>query len=203
MKYPALTSLVFTGLMALTSLAAHAQAPKRDLLVQLRQVEDARGVAASTQSREPLLTAQQIQVRNGEKASLRMGQSIPMHWVKSLSSKNASLSAGGATASETGGSVVNEITWMESGQSLSVLPRWPGGKQPVLVEIEVQSASVEARIGADLPAQSRNHTKTTMTVPLGEWVTIALTGGRSQPGVYGTDTGDEVRRLLQIRVQAQ
>lgn len=189
--------------MALTSLAAHAQAPKRDLLVQLRQVEDARGVAVSTQSREPLLTPQQIQVRNGEKASLRMGQSIPMQWVKSLTSKNASLSAGGATASETGGGIVNEVTWMESGQSLSVLPRWPGGKQPVRVEIEVQSASVEARIGADLPTQSRNHTATTMTVPLGEWVTIAVTGGRSQSGVYGTDTGDEVRRLLQLRVQAQ
>ena len=41
-----------------------------------------------------------------------------------------------------------------------------------------------------------------MTVPLGEWVTIAVTGGRPQQGVYGTDTEDEVRRLLQLRVQA-
>jgi hypothetical protein len=203
MKHIALKCLGLAILGGLLALPALAQVPKRDLTVELRQVADARGIAVGTQAREPLLVPQQIQVRNGEKASLRLGQSMPMQWVKEVRSQSASLTASGVTASGSGGGVVNELTWMEAGQSLTVQPRWPGGKQAVVVELEVQSAAVEARIGAELPTQSRSRTATTLTVPLGEWVTIATTGGRPQSGVYGSDAEGEVRRLLQLRVSAQ
>lgn len=186
------------------ALPAQAELPARDLTVALRQVEDAGGVTIGTQSREPLLAMQQVRVRNGAKASLRLSQSIPMQWVQSASSQSESLSAGGATASKNGGSVNNALVWMDAGQSLTVQPRWSGQiRQAVTVEIEVQSAAVGDRVGADLPTQARSHMNTTVSAPLGEWVTIATTGGGSAPpGVYGTGTVGESRRLLQLRVLA-
>lgn len=203
MKHLAFKRLGLASLWVLCALPVLAQGPKRDLTVELRQVADAGGGASvSTQPRDPMLAPQQIQVRNGAKASLRLGQSMPMQWVQAVSSQSASLSASGVTAGSKGGGVVNAVTWMEAGQSLTVQPRWPGGKQPVMVEIEVQSAAVDPRIGAELPTQSRSHTATTVTAPLGQWVTIASTGATPQRGAYGSEAGAETKRLLQLRVSA-
>ncbi len=190
------------------ALSAAAQAPLRDLLVELRQVEDTQGggYSVGTQPQRPALTQQQVQVRNGEKASLRLGQSIPMQWVESVSVQSDSVSASaptaGASSSSRGGSVKNAVTWMDSGQSIVLRARWPGGKQPVTIEVEVQSASVEARGGADLPAQSRSHVATTVSAVLGQWVTIAATGTNAPAGVYSSQGNSNTRRLLQLRVQA-
>jgi hypothetical protein len=70
------------------------------------------------------------------------------------------------------------------------------------VEVEVQSARVEARTGAELPAQQRSQLATTVSAPLGQWVTIAITGSSPQPGVYSSEAANEPRRLLQLRVTA-
>lgn len=61
-------------------LLALAELHKRDLTVELRQVEDGdnSGYSVGTQSRTPPLAAQHIQVRIGEKSSLSMGRSMPM-----------------------------------------------------------------------------------------------------------------------------
>lgn len=202
MKHPVLSLLGLALFVALSALPAQAELPKRDLLVELRQVEDAGSVTVSTQSREPLLTPQQIRVRNGAKASLRLEQALPMQWVKAASAQTESLSGSGVTSRSSGGSVVNEVTWMEAGQSLSVQPRWPGGKQAVTVDIEVQAAAVDDRIGAELPTQSRSQTVTTVNAPLGQWVTIATTGSSPARGVYSSEATNESRRLMQLRVLA-
>jgi hypothetical protein len=202
MKHPVLPLLGLALFVVLSALPAQAELPKRDLVVELRQVEDAGGVTVSTQSREPLLTPQQIRVRNGAKASLRLEQALPMQWVKAASSQTESLSGSGVTSRSSGGSVVNEVTWMEAGQSLSVQPRWPGGKQAVTVDIEVQAAAVGDRIGAELPTQSRSQTATTVSAPLGQWVTIATTGSSPARGVYSSEATSESRRLMQLRVLA-
>jgi hypothetical protein len=202
MKHPVLPLLGLALFVVLSALPAQAELPKRDLVVELRQVEDAGGVTVSTQSHEPLLTPQQIRVRNGAKASLRLEQALPMQWVKAASSQTESLSAAGVTSRSSGGSLVNEVTWMEAGQSLSVQPRWPGGKQAVTVDIEVQAAAVGDRIGAELPTQSRSQTATTVSVPLGQWVTIATTGSSPARGVYSSEATNESRRLMQLRVLA-
>ena len=202
MKHPVLPLLGLALFVVLSALPAQAELPQRDLMVELRQVEDAGGVTVSTQSREPLLTPQQIRVRNGAKASLRLEQALPMQWVKAASVQTESLSAAGVTSRSSGGSVVNAVTWMEAGQSLSVQPRWPGGKQAVTVELEVQAAAVGDRIGAELPTQSRSQTATTVSAPLGQWVTIATTGSSPARGVYSSEATRESRRLMQLRVLA-
>jgi len=89
---------------------------------------------------------------------------------------------------------------MDAGQSIKVHPRWPGAKQSVTVDIEVQSASIEARVGEELPEQSRSQAATTVSAPLGQWVTIASTGSSPQRGLYSSEATNDTRRLLQIRV---
>lgn len=202
MKHPALKLIVLATLWALAALPVLAELPPRDLTLELRQIEDTGGVTVSTQSREPTLAPQQIRVRNGAKASLRLGQSLPMQWVQSAVAQSASLAASGATASSSGGGVVNAVTWMDAGQSLTVQPRWPGGKQAVMVEIEVQVATVGDRVGSELPIQSRSQMATTVSAPLGQWVTLATTGRNAQRGDYSSEATAEPRRLLQLRVLA-
>jgi len=202
MKHLPLKYFALATMLLLSALPAMAELPKRDLTIELRQVEEGEGsgYAVSTQAHHPLLAPQQVQVRNGEKASLRMGTSIPMHWVQSVTAQSATLAASGAAASSNSGGVTNAVTWMDAGQSIKVHPRWPGAKQLVTVDIEVQSARIEARVGEELPEQSRSQAATTVSAPLGQWVTIASTGSSPQRGLYSSEATNDIRRLLQIRV---
>lgn len=191
------------AMLSLCALPVLAQVPKRDLTVELRQVAEASaGLTVSTQAGPPLLTPQRVRVRNGEKASLRVEQAMPMQWVRSIEAQSASLSAPGVSASNRGAGVTNAVTWMDAGQSVTVKPRWPGGKQPVTVEVEVRSASVDERVGAELPKQARTEAVTTVSAPLGQWITIASSGSGAQSGSYSSEAGTDATRLLQIRVLA-
>lgn len=197
----------------LASVPAWSALPKVDLTVELRQVRDgqedmadppASGAAfiVSTAPRAAEFAAQQVRVRNGEKASLRINQSMPMQWVQKVEVHSSSLSAASASASSNAGSVTQAITWMEAGQSLSVTPQWPGGKQAATIDIEVQSSAVDDRTGSDLPATARQHVSTTVSAPLRQWVTIATTGTSARPGSYSSAGSTDARRHLQIRVTA-
>lgn len=196
--------LVLLASMMLGAALALAQPPQRDLTVELRQIEEgSTGYAVGTQPAVPLLAPQQVQVRNGAKATLSLGKTIPVQWVQSVSTHDESLTAPGVSASRRGAGVKQAVTWLDASQNLTVQPRWSGGKLPVTLEVEVQSSSVEARTGAELPTQSRSQVVTTVSAPLGQWVTIASTGGGSAPrGVYGSEAAVETRRLLQLRVLA-
>ena len=217
------------GLLALAGIVGMAHAadvplPKRDLTVELRQVEEghAEGGHYSAGSAEaPRWEPQQVQVRNGERALLRMTDAMPMQWTQSVSTQPSTPSNGtaGSSASPPSGpsrtpgathtpyanataSVTQALVWFDAGQSMSVLPKWPGGNKPVVVDVEVQRAAVEARSGAELPQQTRNTVSTTVTLPLAEWVTIATTGQAPKRGVYSSESGMQSRRLLQLRVMA-
>jgi hypothetical protein len=197
--------------------AADAPLPRRDLTVELRQTEEGREegthYSAGTvdgNAWEP----QMVQVRNGEKALLRVNDAIPMQWTQSVngsppgsgkSNASGTSAAGNNTnvsINNTAPGVTNALVWFDAGQSISVLPKWPGGTKPAVVEIEVQRAAVDQRVGADLPKQTRNTVSTTLTVPLAEWVTIAATGKAAKAGTYSSESALQVRRLLQIRVMA-
>jgi hypothetical protein len=171
----------------------HAQLPQRDLTIEIRQMEDGRaegqrfsaGPVDTSRTWEPHM----LQVRNGEKVSVRVQDAIPMQWLQS---------AGVESRQPVG--VSNALVWFDAGQSVSVRPQWPGGNHPAKLEIEVQKAAVADRVGADLPTQSRNTLTTTVTVPLAQWVTVAASGIASQDGTYSSNSGQQVRRVLQIRV---
>ncbi len=173
---------------------AEAQLPKRDLTVELRQIEEGRDEGASYRAgpsdAAPLLIPQKIQVRNGEKGALRMNLSVPIQW----------LEAAQAGSSQSGAGVKQALQWFDVGQTLSVTPRWPGGNRDAAVEVEVQQADMATRSNADMPSQSRSQFSSTVTAPLAQWVTIAATGsGPARQGSYSSEGGGG-RRLLQIRV---
>ena len=196
--------LILAVLLSLAAASVLAQLPKRDLMVELRQVEEGgAGYVVGTQHRAELLAPQQVQVRNGAKATFSIEQAIPLQWVESGAAYSASLTASAATASSRGGEIRQGLIWMEAGQKISVLPRWPGGAQVVTVEVEVQFSMVEAqRGGAQLPEQKRSQLVTTLGAPLGQWVTLATTGSSPQRGVYSSEASSDARRLLQLRVSA-
>ncbi len=179
-------------LTAVSPAMAQTKTLRGDLLVELRQIDDQAGYVVGTRPRTPALAPQQVQVRNGEKATLRMGQAMPVKWTQSVSQGGRSEGAG----------VSYGLVWMEAGQGFTVTPSWPGGKQPVALQIEVQSASVEPT-GAELPNQRRSDLGTTLSAPLGQWVTVASTGSEPQQGVYGSRGVADARQLIQVRVSAR
>jgi len=212
MKTLGSTVMLLISLLCGAAHGADTALPKRDLTVELRQIEEGRegGSSYSAGSADnKLWEPQELQVRNGEKAQLRMNDAIPMQWTQSASGQNpASTASGGAAPSgnttnvnvNSASSVSNALVWFDAGQSMSVQAKWPGGDKPAVVEIEVQRAAVDPRMGADLPKQSRNMVSTTVTAPLDNWVTIAATGRAPRAGSYSSEV--QVRRLLQIRVTA-
>ena len=199
-----------TALLCWMPCLALAAPPKVDLSVELRQVkegqegQDAPGSAytVGTAARAVDFAPQQVRVRNGEKASLRNNLSMPMQWVQKIESQSATLSAASASASSNSGGVTQAVTWMESGQTFTVTPRWPGARLPVTIEIEVQSSAVDERTSSDLPATSRQFFSTTLSAPLGQWVTIATSGQATRAGTFSSTGTSEGRRFIQIRVTA-
>jgi hypothetical protein len=180
--------------------------PGRDLTIELRQIEDGRddgAVRVGTRPEAALLAPQKIQVRNGERGSLRFQQSVPLQWVQSASSQSHSVSQGGTTLSGTGGGLSQSVQWFDVVQSLGVLPRWPGGNKDATLELEIQQADMAVRSNADMPRQTRHHFTTTVTVPLGQWVTVAASDNPPpRQGSYSSESGTDTRRLLQLRVLA-
>jgi hypothetical protein len=222
---PSLFRLAVCGLVLFCGAwAAHAELPRRDVSVEIRQVEEGRedgktysaGSAGTNASGSNAWEPQLVQVRNGEKATLRVNDAVPMQWLQSASieidrnrqgssGSNGGSASGPSTSSANSskvGSVSNQLVWFDAGQSLTVRPQWPGGSRPAVVELEVQKAAVDARVGADLPTQSRSTVSTTVTTPLGQWVTVAATGKLPSSGSYSSESAQQVRRLLQIRVLA-
>jgi hypothetical protein len=219
----ALFGLALMTLVAAAAQAGEAPVPKRDLTVELRQIEDGReeGVHYSAGSPDhSAWEAQMVQVRNGEKALLRMNDAIPMQWTQAVSGPDPGAFGAGATNAASRGNqpagnkvpgnahgdaasgVANALVWFDAGQSISVRPKWPGGHQPAVVEIEVQRAAVDPRVGTDLPRQTRNTVSTTLTLPLAQWVTFAATGRAAGAASYSSESALPLRRLLQIRVMA-
>ena len=186
---------------------AQAQLAKRDLTIELRQIEEGRdtaqGYRAGTATNNASLTSQTLLVRNGEKGALRIQQSVPMIWVTSAQSQNSSVKVPGAETSSSGGGVTQALHWFDVGQSMTVTPKWPGGRADVALEIEVQQADMQVVNNADLPQQTRSQLFTTVTLPLNIWVTIAASGNGPPPvGHFSSEGGTGARRLLQVRVTA-
>lgn len=112
------------------------------------------------------------------------------------------------TSGLRGGAVVNELTWLQAGQSLAVQARWPGGMQPVTIIIRYDVAAAEDSPGAALPTQRHQQAGTTLAVPLGRWTTFASIAAaapaRQEAGGYTVSTQPAPGRAgqaLQLRVR--
>ena len=202
MHFAFIQFLCLATLSLAATLGISAELPKRDFTIDVRQVDNSStaGTVVSTQSRTPGLVAQRVTVRNGEKATVRFSMSMPLQWTQKLESSAQSSTNGATTTQTSGGAVTQGMVWMEAGQSLVLTPRWSGGKQPVLVELDIQTSAVDDRTGADLPPQVRSQTSTTVSAVLGEWTTIAVQGQSNTAGVYGSASSSDGPRALQIRV---
>ncbi len=233
-------SVLTLSLCATWANSAPPPLPQRNLVVEWRQIDDSEttstpatrlnttvstsgtqlsvsgGITVSTQHRSGSQTSsQQLRVLNGGRATVRINQSIPVMWVEAVQIQtNAALGyANPATMPRAGAAVVQGLTWLDAGRQITLAPRWPGGDQPAVVDIQVDSAALENERptiaamnsgGAAMPVQTRSLTVTTVLAPLGQWVTIARTGGETvseQRGVVSTTTStSQQRQLMQIRV---
>ena len=172
---------------------ASAQLPQRDLVLELREIEEGGGgYVVGTRPQTDLMPQQQLQVRNGSAARLSFSQTTPLQFVQSVQARGVM----------TGAGVKQGLIMLQAGQNLLFKPRWPGGQKPATVEVEVQTASVNQEPGRDLPSQARSELSTTVSAPLGQWVTLARSGSAPQPGVYSSGAGTQRPRLLQLRVTA-
>lgn len=201
--------------------------PLRNLLIELRQGEasvleaDRAQAGAVVVGRDGSVSAragisldshtlrrdgeavQQLRVLNGARAALRVGAQQPLYWVQWAASPDGPVALLGNA-------------WVDTGRSVTVLPRWPGGDAPVTVELLAESA---ARAGGGAPtryapdgqplpegAVERTGVLTTLQLPLGAWTTVAASGEagqRRERGTLSTQDGAGDRRwVVQMRVTA-
>jgi hypothetical protein len=191
---------------------AHAAPGAVNLTVQLREVGDASGhsvdsgVTVSTLGADPASTqVLSLQVLNGTRATLQIDHSTPFVWVQAAQGRPGRRGAGASEAAARGGAVANERAWMHTGRSVAITPHWPGGRLPVAVDIDFDSASATPSATGDPPDAQRQRVHTTVSVPLGLWVTFAQTGSEPEAPstTWSTDRGpDRAPRWLQIQVLA-
>jgi hypothetical protein len=180
------------------------------------QVNVSGGVTVSTQHRSGSQDfSQQLRVLNGGRTTVRINQRIPVVWVEAAQIQtNTAGGYGNPTPPHAGAMALQGLTWLDAGRQITLQPRWPGGELPAVVDIQVDSAALEnerptlaaANSGAALPVQTRSQTVTTVLAPLGQWVTIAHSGGQTvseQRGVVSTTSAtSQQRQVMQIRVTA-
>lgn len=210
---------------------AVAQGPKQNLQVELRWVEQelsaaamsgvrdggtvvstggsvsARGgVALSTENRaQRLQVLPRMLVQNGAQASFTMTESTPMQWVDVAVDRQQ--------GQQDRIVVVPRQGVAERVRGFSVKPNWPGGRNPVSVEVRAtdqlnRSGGNAGSYGTSMPDGAQpasTDVLSTVQAPLGIWVTIARTGTVATGGGRGSySTRDaEVQKLreLQLRIE--
>jgi hypothetical protein len=194
--------LLLPGAFGIAQVAS-AELSKRNLSVELRQVEerDASGYSAGSTTQSGS-SSQWVLVRNGEKANLRISQTMAMQWVQSAAVQSAAPGDASGKLQFGAMGVTSAMVMVESGQSLLVKPQWAGGNAPAVVEIELQTTQLQADSLHPIPQQLRNTLGTVVEAPLGYWVVIATEGQTHTPGTYSSGGGSGGRKSLQIRVQA-
>ncbi len=125
----AFRAMALMGLL-LVATAVPAKLPLRNMTVELRLVAptDADSSVVRTQpAQEHALEIQKVYVMNGERAQVKLNQSLPMQWTKSAVTQATSAPTAAGGASSTGGKgVENAITWMEAPAPRANWPPLPG-----------------------------------------------------------------------------
>jgi hypothetical protein len=197
------TGARFAAALALGLLLAVARAapPERDLLLEIREVQEGgTGYVVGTEPQVPLLPPRRVQVHNGQPARMNFMQTTPIEWTAAAVQGRTSQGTGGTSNYNGGAAVAQRLIWLQAGQNMVFLPRWNGGEKPVRVEVQVQTARIEPSTDGRLPTQQGSELQTVVDAPLGAWVTLARTGTPAAQGTYRSDARDQRPRLLQLRV---
>jgi hypothetical protein len=159
------------------------------------------------------LNGRLLQVLNGQRASVRLSENLPVQWVQSAQGP-----AGGQAGAGSGPGVSFQTSWLQAGQSLSVQPRWPGGNQPATLEVQVEDTqltphsthamAIQGAAQVPGPTTRTHQTSTTLAAPLGQWVTLGIEpseGPAAGSGWVASTRGraSSQRMILQVRVRAQ
>lgn len=186
--------LLCAGLSLSFAQAAAPGLPDVDLTVQVRVIGEAEWAAEAAARQAPhpppqgleisssaqaSLSAriQEIRVHNGRSATVSWSQALPIQWLQAAQYRSR---MGGATD----GGIVNAWTWLRVGQSLSVQPRWSGGRDPVQVDLRIENQDIDGSRGTDIPASGTQSWASTLSVPWDQWTTFATTG-TAQPSSNG------------------
>ncbi|WP_143074135.1 hypothetical protein [Roseateles sp. YR242] len=225
---PMMGSTAMVAALVMASPTAHAQPPRQNLWVELRwvaqelsgaaaagvrdgsvvvstggSVSPRGGVTVSTErssQREQALP--RLMMLNGQQASVSLNEVTPMQWVDVGMERQQ--------GREDRFYVTPRQGVAERTRSVTVKPIWPGGRQPVTVEVRTQEQTTRPN-GQQDPSSSRPpgasedaNVLSTVQVPLGQWVTIARTGSYyagSPSHQYSTRDAEVQRtRELQVRV---
>ena len=206
--------LLCAGLSTHPARAADPVLPAVDLIVQIRVISEIelaaetaasqspdappRGQAISNAVQSPVSArTQEVRVLNGRSAEVSWSQALPIQWLQAAQRR-------GRTSRTAEGGIVHGLTWLHVGQSLSVQPRWSGGRDPVRIELRIATQGIEEGRGSDVPASSSQTWGSTLSVPWSQWTTFA-TAGTAQPPSDGTtwstrSTHAQGLQLMQLRV---
>ncbi len=130
-------------------------------------------------------TEQMLRVLNGQQARLFVGKQVGRQsWQIVWSPQSGGGSVGGSAGSAQGGSygLQSQTTHVDLGDGLVVRPRWAGGRQPVLLDIEARSSRAQnpgSSLGSGFEPDGqvgRTEVSTTLALPLGQWTVIARSG---------------------------
>ncbi len=216
---------VFAALL-LAAAPAVAQGPAQNLWVEVRWVDSAvsgaavaglstgatvvgtagsisaRGGAGLSTQRRDEQQVQRLLVLNGHPASVRLTEQTPVQWLDF----GVQFDAGGANpgAGANRGWAVPRHGVTEQTQGFSVTPHWPGGQQPVRVELRAQGSAGAMQGQQQGQAQSQAEVLSTVSVALGQWLTVARSGAatqRQERGIISSRSAEaQSARELQLRV---
>lgn len=211
------TGLMLIGLKGNSAGAAQPTLPAADLIVQIRTISDAELAADAATSdgthsaARPSLSVsnsadesasartQEIRVRNGESASMSWSQTLPIQWLQAAELRGAASGIGAG-----GGGFVNGLIWLRAGQSLFVQPRWSGGRQPVRLELRLETERVAEQRDQDVPSSSLRTSASALLLTMGLWTTYSATGAAQPPLDAATWSTQALRtrgrQLMQVRV---
>ncbi|WP_310385739.1 hypothetical protein [Roseateles sp.] len=147
---------------------------------------------------------QRLLVLNGHQASVQMTETTPLQWLDFGVQFDA---AAPDTANVNKGWAVPRHGLSEQTQGFTVTPHWPGGQQPVRVELRAQGSGDNAVRHDQTQTQTQTQAQvfSTVSVGLGQWLTVARSGAatqRQERGVISSRNAEtQSTRELQLRVE--
>jgi len=140
-----------------------------------------------------------VVVMNGKSASVSMTEQQPTEWLDYGVELSPGGRGGGNSPSSAKVYAAPRSGTVERSRGFVVTPRWPGGKQRVQVELKAYRPQ-----GGEGGAGGQAQVYSTVAVAMGDWITVARSGGNLRPAERGVvssrDAEPQTSRELQLRV---